>query len=276
MKICYRQEQNVLTNLSRSPSAQKPSLFVERALIFPNIEIFSDWSPVTKEYFCLVHDPIHVDKILSCKKPNGFGNIIKEVADSLYYTTGSFYSASQIALSENVAMSPTSGFHHASYNESMGFCTFNGLMVSAVKLHQEKHVENIGIIDFDIHWGNGVIDILRKKNISYVKYMSISDQVGNNYDHWLDSLYDELRAKFEDCSMLFYQAGADSHISDPLGGVLTTEQMKKRDRCVFQYARNFNKPIVWNLAGGYQDPVSKVLDIHINTLKECLSIYYNS
>ena len=46
------------------------------------------------------------------------------------------------------------------------------------------------------------------------------------------------------------QAGADPHIDDPLGGTLTTAQMRERDRTVFQQLGHL--PMVWNLAGGYQ------------------------
>ncbi|MDD3051408.1 MAG: histone deacetylase, partial [Candidatus Cloacimonetes bacterium] len=69
------------------------------------------------------------------------------------------------------------------------------------------------------------------------------------------------------CSILFYQAGADPHVDDPLGGILTTEEMRKRDEIVFGFAKNTGIPIVWNLAGGYQSPVSKVLDLHENTYR---------
>jgi acetoin utilization deacetylase AcuC-like enzyme len=33
-----------------------------------------------------------------------------------------------------------------------------------------------------------------------------------------------------DCEVLLYQAGADPHINDPLGGWLTTAQLRERDR----------------------------------------------
>jgi hypothetical protein len=31
-------------------------------------------------------------------------------------------------------------------------------------------------------------------------------------------------------------------------------------------------PVAWNLAGGYQVPLQKVLDIHTITLTECLKV----
>ncbi len=49
-----------------------------------------------------------------------------------------------------------------------------------------------------------------------------------------------------------------------------------RDRIVFQFAKDNNIPLVWNLAGGYQEPIEKVLDLHENTLQECLKVMYGN
>lgn len=65
----------------------------------------------------------------------------------------------------------------------------------------------------------------------------------------------------------------ENAIDDPLGGKLTTEQMILRDRMVFSFAKDNAIPLAWNLAGGYQDPIDNVIDLHENTLKECLSVY---
>lgn len=73
-----------------------------------------------------------------------------------------------------------------------------------------------------------------------------------------------------DCDLILYQAGADSHIDDPLGGFLTTEQIKQRDAIVFREAKCWDIPLVWNLAGGYQidalpnrtNSIKKVLVLH--------------
>jgi len=76
-----------------------------------------------------------------------------------------------------------------------------------------------------------------------------------------------------DCDVMLYQAGADPHIDDPLGGWLTTAQLRERDRVVFESAKRYGVPIAWNLAGGYQQPLCKVLEIHDNTMLECAAVY---
>jgi acetoin utilization deacetylase AcuC-like enzyme len=73
-----------------------------------------------------------------------------------------------------------------------------------------------------------------------------------------------------------YQAGGDVHGDDPLGGVLDSDQMRQRDRVVFEAASNAKVPLAWNLAGGYQVPVSKVIRLHVTTMEECVRAYLSS
>jgi acetoin utilization deacetylase AcuC-like enzyme len=73
---------------------------------------------------------------------------------------------------------------------------------------------------------------------------------------------------------VFFQAGADAHVDDPLGGLLTTSQMRERDRIVFNVCRDLGIPVTWNLAGGYQQEadgsIPKVVELHLNTFEEAL------
>lgn len=72
--------------------------------------------------------------------------------------------------------------------------------------------------------------------------------------------------------LVLYQAGADIHVDDPLGGLLTTEQMRERDANVFRGCAESGTPVVWNLAGGYQrdanSGIAPVLALHRNTMIE--------
>ena len=67
---------------------------------------------------------------------------------------------------------------------------------------------------------------------------------------------------------MIYQAGADSHVYEPLGAVLIGAQMAKRNHAVFAAFRG--RPLVWNLAGGYQRDVNggiaPVLKLHRPTV----------
>lgn len=70
--------------------------------------------------------------------------------------------------------------------------------------------------------------------------------------------------------VVLYQAGADPHIDDPLGGFLTTQQMAERDAQMFKGLKGRGVPVAWVLAGGYQDPLLKVIDLHVNTMRAAI------
>lgn len=50
--------------------------------------------------------------------------------------------------------------HHAQKSKAMGFCFLNNVAIAAKKAQLEYGLERIAIIDFDVHQGNGTIDIL--------------------------------------------------------------------------------------------------------------------
>ena len=75
---------------------------------------------------------------------------------------------------------------------------------------------------------------------------------------------------------MIYQAGADLHVNDPLGGFLTTAELAERDRIVFFVAKASGIPVVWNLARGYQEPVARILELHRNTMLTCVSTYLSN
>lgn len=278
LKVFYDARQTSPVEVA-SPSATKPALLIQRWLENHSeaIDLVS-FEPVKTEDFYLAHDAKHVDDILACRKLNGFKDKHPEVAATFPWTTGSFVAAAFHAWKNRTfTCSPTSGFHHAERASSMGFCTFNGLMVAAIKL-LHAGVEKVGIVDCDAHYGNGTDDIIEKKKLSnYIRHYTFGAEDNHNpdwkgderADNWLLRL-PEILAPFQDCQVILYQAGADAHADDPLGGGLTTEQMAKRDVIVFSTFRKYGIPVAWNLAGGYQYPIEKVLQLHDNTLQACL------
>jgi acetoin utilization deacetylase AcuC-like enzyme len=45
--------------------------------------------------------------------------------------------------------------HHAERNQAMGFCYFNNVAIAARYLQMEHGIQRVGIVDFDVHHGNG-------------------------------------------------------------------------------------------------------------------------
>jgi len=230
-----------------------------------------------------VHDTDHVDGILSSRKNNGFNNKCPVVASTLPYTNGAMLSAAREAIANNkVAVAPVSGFHHASTNTTEGFCTFNGLMVTAKVLKDEGLVRKVGILDLDCHYGNGTDEIITNLNAhDWVAHFTGGKyyHVRRHVVHFFQRLPDILDI-FRNCDLVLYQAGADPHVDDPFGGWMTTEEMKERDGKVFEYLAKHGIPCAWNLAGGYQvEPdgsIPKILEIHSNTMDRCVHSYLGS
>ena len=275
MKLSIHYTPKMVANAdSYSPSAGKPAqVMASWAELGLPLDIVEP-SPVSVDQFSLAHDRAFVEGVLAGKIDNGFGNTLPSVAASLPYTSGVMLSAARAALAnQRGAIAPCSGFHHAGYDFAGGFCTFNGLMVTAAVLLAEGKVRKIGILDCDQHWGNGTQDIIDRLHLGdRVVHYSLADTFGRpqRAEAFLAQL-PQLLTTFADCDLVLYQAGADPHINDPLGGWLTTEQLYRRDAGVFDRLRKMGIPVAWNLAGGYQrddaGSIRPVLTIHDNTLR---------
>jgi acetoin utilization deacetylase AcuC-like enzyme len=276
----FYSEKMVADSESYSPSAAKPKAVVA-AWQDMNVQLtLQEPVPATPSQFDLAHDSMYVSDVLTCKTHNGFGNCSTTIAQSLPWTTGAMLSAARAAMANGrVAVAPCSGFHHAGYDHGGGYCTFNGLMVTAMVLLGEGLVRRVGILDFDQHWGDGTQDIIDQRRLSarirhyHPTMQRFSERSARRF---LETL-PEIVSGFADCDLVLYQAGADPHIDDPLGGWLTTKELKMRDHIVFAELARMQIPVAWNLAGGYQrdkqGTIRPVLQIHQNTMTECAEIH---
>ncbi len=161
MKVFFAPEM-VASTSSFSPSAGKPAAVVAdwRRRGLP-IELCHP-APATFAELATAHASAYVRDVLSCTVPNGFGNRSPEVAASLPWTSGAMLAAARHARSRREhAAAPCSGFHHAGWDHGGGFCTFNGLMVAALVLLAEG-ARRVGILDCDMHYGDGTDDILER------------------------------------------------------------------------------------------------------------------
>ncbi|MCJ7761739.1 hypothetical protein MUP59_11460 [Candidatus Bathyarchaeota archaeon] len=265
---------------SFSPSDTKPAVVVKHWLdldlpIHVKLPVMADLTDLSR-----AHNRAYVAGVLSRAFYNGFSNKSLDVARSLPWTSGSMFSAAYEAVHSGlVACSPSSGFHHAGWDFGGDYCTFNGLMVAAAALHNEKLVEKVGIIDCDMHYGNGTKDIIKYLHASrWIRHFTNNNEWNTRSD--APAFFVALRkaiTKMADCDLVLYKAGADSYVDDPLGGYLTVEQLRERDAVVFQEFARLGIPIAWNLAGGYtkqpDGSIPTVLEIHTNTLKECIKAY---
>lgn len=254
MKVFYDQRQCVPCNRSFSPSAGKPGQVLEswRRLGISFGE--PSFAPASVDDIALAHDRGYAEGVLSCALLNGYGNRSPEMASALPWVAGSMVAAALHTFHTGEAsFSPTSGAHHACYASGEDFCTFNFLVIAAIKAHQAG-AGRVGILDLDYHYGNGTDDIIGRRDLTYLRhYSSGGDQEARTAhpERWLKRLPDIVR-QFAEAGLIIYNAGVDSHIDDPLGGNLSTGQLARRDAIVFETAREIGVPICTSLAGGYQ------------------------
>lgn len=268
MLVFYNKNQSVEEDQGYSPSAKKAKLVVQawKKLGLPvNIQKIRALSLAE---LATAHDPNYIKAILNGKINNGFGNKSHNIAQSLQWTTGSFFCAAAHAFTHKTnTFSPTAGFHHAGYNFANGFCTFNGLTIAAILLKNQLKAQHIGILDLDSHAGDGTDNIISKTNSSdFIHHYSLGyhDIQQQNNSQWLDDLPNLIRQNFAHCDVLFYQAGVDCHQDDPevFSGHFTSDQLYLRDKIVFSTCQQLQLPVVTNLAGGYQKPIQKIIDLH--------------
>jgi acetoin utilization deacetylase AcuC-like enzyme len=261
---------------SYSPSAGKPREVVESWKAMNAPLAFKPFDPATREQLALAHSRHFVDGVLEGRIPNGFDNRLTAVAHALPWTSGAMLAAAREALSNGkVAVAPVSGFHHACYEEASGYCTFNGLIVAARALLTEGQASRVGILDCDTHYGDGTEQIIHFLGLeASIKHFTAGEEFDRpeQASQFLHELPDVVR-DFQGCDVVLYQAGADPHINDPLGGWLTDAQLAHRDFLVFENCKKLGLPVAWNLAGGYQTPLRRVLDIHDATMQMCVSTY---
>lgn len=307
LSVFYNQKQTAKGVEKFSPSAAKPEKVLQswKKNKIP-MQVRSGFSPMSAKDFYRVHSARFVNGVLSGRENNGFGNKDQRITNSIPWTSASFVAAAKHAFTTgNPSASLTSGFHHAGYDFGGAFCTFNGLALAALAVHEDCGAKRVGILDFDQHAGNGSKDIFDTLGMDYVTHWSLGysnvettwgylevEDDDAEYEKWwekeivdwekptsipvedfLTTLPAKLNQLFGKCDILLYQAGADSHVADPLGGTFDTPQYRLRDRIVFQFCKEAGIPVAWNLAGGYQNPIKKVLDLHLITAQECVGIF---
>jgi len=137
--------------------------------------------------------------------------------------------------------------HHASADDSWGFCYYNNVAVALEHLKHHGHIQTAYVLDFDLHYGDGTVNILGEKG-----YAAILNPQTENRLEYLRLVEDDLATMRAD--IIAVSAGFDAHILD-WGGVLRTEDYHALGTLVRSACRRLGIGCFAVLEGGYNHAV---------------------
>lgn len=190
--------------------------------------------------------------------------------------------------------------HHAEVDTAMGFCFFNNIAIAAKYLQKKWNVGRVGIIDFDVHHGNGTQHTF--ENDPSVFYYSIHEHPsfaypgtgrefeagkgeGNGYtlnspvlpgrgdDEYKKMIMKDLVPAFDAFKpeVILVSAGFDAHESDLMSGVnLTTDGYDFITEEILKLVdRHAGGKVISILEGGYNlDTLPILVENHIKKLAD--------
>ena len=276
-------------------STRKQKVVVEAARAEALLEEIPDsafdaaatWDAIAKVHVSYYVDAVRTGNPLDLAQSQGFG-WSPEFAEATVRIWSGHVAACRLAMARSLAFHPASGAHHAREKSGSGFCTFNYLVGAGKQLLDEKVIERVLVLDLDTHQGNGTFELSASDDrfslfdvggasfgVSPREKGRVFIRLVKNEKEYFDAL--EKQPAFLDAhrpSLIQYQAGMDCHESDPLGGVkgMNAERLAERDGFVFALAKARGIPIVFNLAGGYQEDGTTVR-LHVETVRVAAKVF---
>lgn len=235
-----------------------------------------------------LHDATYLDHFLCGEEPLASSSYVPWsplVRDAVLAMLGGQLEAAQHALAHGVAMNLARGFHHALWARGSGYCAINGLALVAHRMPDRR----IFVIDCDEHGGNGTEEFTQRlPNLynasifgtrfgcvgaerSWIYPVNVSRDGFAPYALALEDVAVHVARCAPD--LILYQAGVDCHQNDPKGRAgLSTEHLLERDRYVFRMARRLGIPILFIVAGGYQE-ASALARLNGNTVRAAREVF---
>jgi acetoin utilization deacetylase AcuC-like enzyme len=182
--------------------------------------------------------------------------------------------------------------HHATRDETMGFCFFNNVAIAARHALDVHGLQRVAIIDFDVHHGNGTEDIIAgdervlmcsffqhplypysgavPKGTNMVNVPVPPYTRGPAVREAIDAMWMPALEEFAP-QMVFISAGFDAHREDDLGqmGLVEADYEWITQRLVDLAARHAQGRIVSCLEGGYNlSALARSVAAHLRVLAD--------
>ncbi len=182
--------------------------------------------------------------------------------------------------------------HHATRDQTMGFCFFNNVAIAARHALDVHGLSRVAIIDFDVHHGNGTEDIIAgdervlmcsffqhplypysgavPKGTNMVNVPVAPYTRGAAVRETIDAMWMPALEDFKP-EMIFISAGFDAHREDDLGqmGLVEADYEWITQRLVALAARHSQGRIVSCLEGGYHlGALARSVAAHLRVLAD--------
>jgi acetoin utilization deacetylase AcuC-like enzyme len=194
--------------------------------------VFVEAVPAPREAIAAVHTEAHIESVAH----RGLYEIAALAA-------GGAIQAAEIGLDEPCFALVRPPGHHASAHRSWGFCYFNNMAVALEHLRRSGKIDLAYILDFDLHYGDGTVSILKNKGYAGIHNPRVKDR-----EAYLENVAKYL--SMTDADIIGVSAGFDNHLRD-WGGVLYTEDYGAMGRLVREASERLGCGCFAVLEGGY-------------------------
>ncbi|WP_269901656.1 histone deacetylase family protein [Paenalcaligenes faecalis] len=122
----------------------------------------------TDEDLLRVHSLHHIANLKQNAPQDGYYSIDADTRLNVHTLEAAYHAAGAGLLAVDEVFSTTSRTafcavrppgHHACFDQAMGFCFFNNIAVAAAYALEKYELDQVVIVDFDVHHGNGTEDI---------------------------------------------------------------------------------------------------------------------
>ena len=195
MKVVFHQDFYRVYTGDPAAAAGRMEAIVE--IIEPHVE-FVKAEPAVRQHIAAIHTEMHIQQV----EKQGLYEIAALAA-------GGAIQAAQIR--------PPG--HHASAASAWGFCYFNNMAVALEALRREDQIKSACVLDIDLHYGDGTVNILEKRD-----WVTVVNLEGRNRSAYLK----EMESTLKNCraDLIGISAGFDNH-RDDWGGLLYTEDYEE-------------------------------------------------
>lgn len=204
-----------------------------------------------KEYEIITPNPATEEDILRAHTSRHLQNIKNN--DLLFDLSSLAAGGAILAAEEGYNGNPTFAVirppgHHASADSCWGFCYFNNISISLLRLFSDQKINSAFVLDFDLHFGDGNVNILKDRSDSFkVKILNPDSSSPNNYLKEVKSYMENLK----EIDILVASAGFDQGIDD-WGHLLRPKDYFELGQLMKKYSENLcNGRRYALLEGGY-------------------------